>query len=314
MKRSRTFPGKVKGLKSPTQLPENESSGREWQELNRAWWERAPMRYDWTEAIQAEWGSAAYFEEIDRRFFQSVHQYLPWHKRPFDNLIDFTGLKDQDVLEIGVGCGSHAQLIAPFCKSFTGIDLTENARRETTKRLESFGIPGRIVCMDAEKMSFPDVSFDFIWSWGVLHHSANPFKILREMHRVLRPDGQVTVMVYHRSFWKYYVMDGFIRGILSGELFRKGSFLRVNQAATDGALARYYRPEEWRRLCTGLFDVESSFVTGQKSDLILLPRGPLKRSVEAFLPDGLTRFFTNRLRFGSFLIVKMRRNDSAYAG
>ncbi len=294
---------KVQGLKSPVQLPESESIAKEWQALNRAWWEEAPMRYDWNKTIGAQFGTRDYFEEIDRRFFESVRHYMPWRDRPFDNLIDFESLRNKDVLEIGVGHGSHAQLIVPFCKSFTGIDLTQKGSEATASRLRIFGIPARIFRMDAEKLSFPDESFDFIWSWGVIHHSADPLQILRQMHRVLRPGGKVVVMVYHRSFWRYFIVDGFIKGILGGELFRHGSLLSVNQAGTDGAIARYYRPKEWKKLCEGLFSIERQYITGQKSDVI-----PLK--IEKVLPDNVARIFTHQLRQGSFLVAKMRKHSN----
>lgn len=302
-------PFKAKGFRAPTQLPENETVRKEWQALNKAWWEATPMRYDWDEAIEAEPESPAYFEEIDRRFFGSVRHYMPWRERPFDPLIPFSSLRDRDVLEIGVGHGSHAQLIAPFCKSFTGIDLTQKGSHMTARRLELFDIPGRILCMDAESLSFPDASFDFIWSWGVIHHSAHPLRILREMRRVLRPGGRATVMVYHRSFCQYYFLEGFLRGVLCGELWRKASLHHINQAATDGALARYYRPKEWQRLCEGLFEIKHFFITGQKTDVIPLPAGRLKKIFECILPDALSRSLTHALKMGSFLIAEMKRKD-----
>src|SRR5205085_539710 len=108
-------------------------------------------------------------------------------------------LYDKDVLEIGVGQGTHAQLLAPRCKSFTGIDLTTCAVEMTSERLKLFKIPGAVLEMDAEHMSFGDGSFDYIWSWGVIHHSADTNRVLKEMHRVLRPGGKCTVMIYYRS-------------------------------------------------------------------------------------------------------------------
>ena len=59
--------------------------------------------------------------------------------------------------------------------------------------------------MDAEQLQFPDSSFDLIWTWAVIHHSSNTRRILEEMRRVLRPGGKAIVMVYHRTFWEYYV-------------------------------------------------------------------------------------------------------------
>ncbi len=274
------------------------------------WWESSPMRYDWRRKITAEPGSLEYFREIDDRFFETVRHFMPWQKRPFDSLIDFDSLRRRRVLEIGVGHGSHAQLIAPHSKSFTGIDLTEIACQMTRRRFELLGLKTDIFKMDAENMSFPDESFDYIWSWGVVHHSANTMNVLREMYRVLSPGGEAVLMVYHRSFWKYYVETGFVRGILGGDLFRYRSLNKVLQSASDGAIARYYKPKEWLEMCQGLFEVNNFLVFGQKTDLLLLPYSFLKNMVMRILPDSITRFFTNRLRFGSLLVVKMRKGGS----
>ena len=59
----------------------------------------------------------------------------------------------------------------------------------TSRRLKLFNIPGKVLQMDAEDMNFADYSFDFIWSWGVIHHSADTRRVLQEMHRVLRRGG-----------------------------------------------------------------------------------------------------------------------------
>ena len=118
------FGNKAAGFDSPTQLPRDDTQRQQWQAANKAWWESTPMRYDWRDKIAAEPGSEAYFTEIDRRFLLSARKYMPWHNAPFDEVIPFDELQDKDVLEIGVGQGTHAQLLAPRCKSFTGIDLT----------------------------------------------------------------------------------------------------------------------------------------------------------------------------------------------
>jgi|HubBroStandDraft_6_1064221.scaffolds.fasta_scaffold689944_1 2-polyprenyl-3-methyl-5-hydroxy-6-metoxy-1,4-benzoquinol methylase len=54
-----------------------------------------------------------------------------------------TELPSLDVLEIGVGQGAHAQLLAPEGRTFEGIDLTEAASQATAKRIEVFGLAGR---------------------------------------------------------------------------------------------------------------------------------------------------------------------------
>jgi len=46
-----------------------------------------------------------------------------------------------------------------------------------------------------------------VWSWGVIHHSANPANVLKEIQRVLRPGGRAITMVYYRGWWNYFVME-----------------------------------------------------------------------------------------------------------
>src|SRR5262245_1671861 len=121
------FGNKAEGFDRPTQLPRDDAQRQRWQDANRAWWESTPMRYDWRAGIGFEPGTEAYFREIDARFLSSVRKFLPWRTTPFEQLIPFTDLANRDVLEIGVGQGTHAQLIAPNAKSFTGIDLTTAA-------------------------------------------------------------------------------------------------------------------------------------------------------------------------------------------
>jgi ubiquinone/menaquinone biosynthesis C-methylase UbiE len=300
------FLNKAAEFRGPTQLPTDEAQRRQWQSINRAWWEATPMRYDWREPLIAPVGTKAYFEEIDCRFLASVHKYMPWKAVPFDTLIPFKELRDKDVLEIGTGLGTHAQLLSPWCKSFTGIDLTETASALTAQRLRLFGLSGRALRMDAEDMEFTSHSFDYIWSWGVIHHSADTRRVLTEMRRVLRLGGRATVMVYHRTWWAYYV-SALLRGLFRHELRKYGDLHKVTQAATDGAIARYYTPYEWREISKGLFDVESFRIYGLKAEILPIPAGRAKRLVEKLLPDAFGRLLTNRLRFGSFLVAKMRR-------
>jgi ubiquinone/menaquinone biosynthesis C-methylase UbiE len=300
------FGNKAPGFDAPTQLPQGDEQRRNWQAANRTWWEATPMRYDWRAGIAAPPGSREYFEEVDRRFLSSARKYLPWKNIPFEALIPYAALADKDVLEIGVGQGTHAQLIAPRCKSFTGIDLTEHAAVMTAKRFEVFGIPGRIMRMDAEEMSFADGSFDYVWSWGVIHHSADTRRVLQEMKRVLRPGGKCSVMIYFRSWWSFYIC-GSLRRLLQRQFRSARNLHDIAQAATDGAIARYFSVADWRALNAGLFTIDSVEVCGLKTELIPLPHGRLKRALEAILPDPIARVLLRRLHMGSFLVAHMTR-------
>jgi SAM-dependent methyltransferase len=293
-----------------TALPESPEQKESWQNMNRAWWEKNPMRYDFTyENNRFQEGTKEFYEEVDRRFYVSVYQFMPWQKRPFDPIIDFAALRRKDVLEIGVGCGSNAQLLSENSGSFTGIDLTEYAVNATKTRFRCFGLSGNILRMDAEKMEFKDNSFDFIWSWGVIHHSSNTRKILEEIHRVLRPGGRVAVMVYHRSIWNTYVRGALYYGVIKGRFLKSRSLNSIIQQSTDGALARYYTVSEWDAELSRLFKVENSSVYGSKSQIIPLPWGRTKEFLMKLIPDAWGRFITNRPFMGFLLVSSFTKQN-----
>jgi SAM-dependent methyltransferase len=259
------------------------------------------MRYDWRRQLELEAFSKPYYEEIDRRFFSDARASLPWKAIPFDTLIDFESLADKRVLEIGVGSGSHAQLLAARVGGYVGIDLTEHAVAATSKRLALFGLPGEVLRMDAEELAFADASFDFVWSWGVIHHSSNTRRIVDEIHRVLRPGGKAVLMVYHRGWWNYYAW-GTLVGLTRGDLMRTRSLHKAVQCATDGALARYYTPASWRRLIGDSFVVDYVLIQGNRAMLFPLPSGRVKSAVMNVVPDAVTRALTGPCRMGNFLI------------
>ncbi len=293
------------GFARPTDLPRTPEEAERWQEANRAWWESHPMRYDWKDALGVSEFSREFYEEIDRRFFAGAREYMPWKRIPFDALVDFDALRDQDVLEIGVGSGSHAALLARHAHSFTGVDLTEYAVKSTSDRLRVLGLPGRVLRMDAERMEFPDASFDFVWSWGVIHHSSNTPQIVAEIARVLRPGGRAVTMVYHRNLWNYYVAGGFFHGVVQGDLLRTRSLAQTVQRHTDGAIARYYSIPEWKAIVGRHFRVERIRVYGGKPEILPIPGGALKRRLLDWIPDSLGRLLTNRMRMGQFLVSEL---------
>jgi len=293
----------INGFKSPTSSPQSDTQASEWQEKNRLWWNNNPMRYDWKKPIEFKEFSRDFYKEIDKRFFSISWEFMPWKRIPFDPVIDFESLAQKDVLEIGVGNGSHAQLLAAYAKSYTGIDITDYAVKSTAKRMKAFGLnEARIIKTDAENMKFYDDSFDYIWTWGVIDHSANTETIIKEMSRVLRPGGRATVMVYHRGWWNYYFIGTVFHGILRGGLFRTGSLHKTIQENTDGAFSRYYTTADWRRMASAFFHVDTIRIYGPKTDLFPIPGSKFKSSIMKATPDTICRFLTNVCRMGGFLV------------
>src|SRR5689334_13605793 len=232
-------------MTSRAQMASN-TPAAEVQAENRRWWNANPMSYDWHKTILAAAGTHEFYQEIDRRFFSSSSFYRgpAANSRPFAKWIPFERLRGKRVLEIGCGLGAHAQLLSEAGCNLTCIDITDRAVDNTRRRLALYGLPADVRRMDAEEMDFHDAEFDLVWSWGVIHHSAHPECILRQVYRVLKPGGEFRFMVYHRpSLSGFYSL---VRGFLSGKFFQGMSARQVLGFYTDGYLARFYTRRELR--------------------------------------------------------------------
>jgi SAM-dependent methyltransferase len=111
-----------------------------------------------------------------------------------------------------VGTGADGIVFAQHGARYTGVDLTETAVDAATRHFEMMGQNGVFQTENAEKLSFEDESFDIVYSFGVLHQTAAPFRAIDEVFRVLRPGGLAKVMLYHKHSFNYYVrIMGFMR-------------------------------------------------------------------------------------------------------
>jgi ubiquinone/menaquinone biosynthesis C-methylase UbiE len=141
----------------------------------------------------------------EREFFEKFREHrfkTEWH---LPLLVPFTESRDRKILEIGIGNGADGAMFALNGGDYTGVDLTEAALDATRRHFEVLGLSGIFRKEDAERLSFPDSTFDLVYSHGVLHHTPDTQKAVSEVHRVLKPGGQAIVMLYHKHSFNYYI-------------------------------------------------------------------------------------------------------------
>jgi SAM-dependent methyltransferase len=269
----------------------------------RRWWSENPMTYDWRGEIPYPPGSPEHLAEVERRFLSEAWFAQEQGATPFSGLIPLDELHGRDVLEIGCGTGVHARLLAEAGARLSAVDLTPTAVELTQRRLELAGLGADVREADAERLPYDDDSFDFVWSWGVIHHSQSTDRVIEEVARVLRPGGRLALMVYHRNsitFWLNYVA---YRGIVRGGLLREGSDELANRWS-DGVIARHYtRASLTGALAPWFEDIETQ-VMGQLAEAVPLParvRRPVARLVPQSAQHALLR------RGGWFLFAGARR-------
>jgi 2-polyprenyl-3-methyl-5-hydroxy-6-metoxy-1,4-benzoquinol methylase len=275
---------------------------------NQRWWTTHTMSYDWNDRLTQVQYSKEWFDEIDKRFVNGARLFAHGSQL-FDRIIPFSELAGKRVLEIGCGMGLHTELMVRAGANVVAIDLSSTSVAATRARAELKGLRCDVRQMDAVSMDFPDSSFDFVWSWGVIHHSAHTGRIIKEIDRVLRPSGRVRAMVYNLGGMPAYIamVTKYFWGFWLGR-----SLDEYLWQSTDGYSARFYS----RDLLTDTFGIFFSDVAvvsfGQEADAIPLPgvlRRPIVRLISA---ERLRRMAAKR---GAFLFVtasKPVQSDSGY--
>ena len=88
--------------------------------------------------------------------------------------------------------------IWPDCGEFTGIDISDKGFEQA---LERFSEHGNVSFreMSASSIDFPDETFDAVMILNSLHHLEDPRESIREMYRVLAPDGLLWVCEMYRD-------------------------------------------------------------------------------------------------------------------
>jgi len=166
----------------------------------RAFWQENPCG---TKFADAEPGSRRFYELVEQHRYEKE-----WH---IPEAANFAGTAGKRVLEIGCGLGTDGAQFAKAGADYTGCDLTEAAVEFARKRFALSNLPGTFRTADAEKLDFPDNTFDVVYSHGVLHHTPDTEGAVREVHRVLKTGGRAIVMLYHRDSYNYRINIRFLR-------------------------------------------------------------------------------------------------------
>jgi len=110
------------------------------------------------------------------------------------------GLEANDrVLEVGIGTGLNLPLYPPFVR-LTGIDLSQEMLDKAVERVQTLTMPNvTLKVMDATSMDFGSDEFDKALATYTISAVPDPVAVLREMRRVVRPDGVIVILNHFRS-------------------------------------------------------------------------------------------------------------------
>jgi ubiquinone/menaquinone biosynthesis C-methylase UbiE len=214
------------------------SDGASVKDRVRSYWHESPNGSTLTSAAA---GTAEFYAEIERARY-AAEPFIP-------TFADFDGARGKTVLEIGIGVGTDFVRFARAGAVVTGVDLTERSVALVRQRLADEGLQGRVQVADAEALPFESQSFDRVYSWGVLHHTPNTPRAIREAVRVLRPGGELCVMLYARHSWFAYAVWARF-ALLRGRPWQTLADVLHAHMESEGTTA--YTKRELTRLFAGL--------------------------------------------------------------
>lgn len=99
------------------------------------------------------------------------------------------------ILVLGMGTCRDTRYLSKENKVW-GIDSS----REAVKIAIKYGIKGSVADL-SKKIKFKSNSFDIIIAKDILEHIANPLDLLKEIRRLLRPDGYAVINVPNHFYW-----------------------------------------------------------------------------------------------------------------
>jgi ubiquinone/menaquinone biosynthesis C-methylase UbiE len=268
-------------MANPRPIPELKDEVREF-------WNSAPCGSRYLE------GAEEYEAQARARY--SLEPFIP-------EFAQFASARGLRVLDVGVGMGADYLEWLKAGARATGVDLSPASLESARRRCELTGYQADLRVADAEHLPFPDNTFDVVYSYGVMHHSPDTAQCLREAARVLKPGGQVRIMLYHHPS-----LTGAMLWLRYG-MFRGRSLRRTVYDYLESPGTKSYTKAEVHSMMAGFEDVtiQQAFSPG---DLLLHRpsarfQSPIYRAAWRLYPRALVRKFGHG--WGLFLLISGRK-------
>jgi len=197
-------------------------------------------------------GTAGFFADLDEYHFDKLHHLL--------RLVPFDGMRGRRVLDVGCGAGVDLMRFAKGGAIATGVDISPSAIALARKHAAFRQLDVDLQVADAERLPFPDGTFDLVFAHGVIQYSNDTQRVVDECRRVLKPGGEAIFQAYNRHSW----------------LNALSKLMRVGLEHEGAPVLRKFSPAEFTRLLRGFasvrvvyerFPVKSRLHTGWKGTL-----------------------------------------------
>ena len=170
--------------------------------------------------------------------FAPVYEWLHF-SRP-EKLLNFLKAekllnKNDKVLDLAGGTGRIGHLVSEFVGKVVVVDASKPMLKECKRK---YGLDCRYG--HAEKVDFPDNSFDKVLIVDAFHHFQDQSAVIKEIKRILKPNGKVIIEeVNPRKIFGFLLM-------IAEKIFAMGS--------------SFYQPKDLEKLFLDNFNVKTNLV------------------------------------------------------
>ena len=164
----------------------------------RTYWDDRPCN---VKHSKKEVGTKEYFDEVERKRY-TAEPHIP-------SFAGFSNTKGKKVLEVGCGMATEGINFARAGATYTGTDLSTESLDLAKKRFNVYNNEGNFYLGNSEELSsfVPVETYDLIYSFGVIHHSPHPEKIISEIKKYMNKDSTLKIMLYASESWKNYMIE-----------------------------------------------------------------------------------------------------------
>jgi SAM-dependent methyltransferase len=162
-------------------------------------------------------------ESWDRDYYHPIAER--YYDRAIPAMLRLMGVEPGAyVLDAGCGPGVHtARAVRAGC-TVCAIDISQTMLEEAQKRVANAGLASAVQFQqeDLTRLTFPNRSFRYVFSWGVIVHVRAVEKALDEFARIVEPGGKLALYVTNSEAWDHK-LESLVRFLLRRPLVGRES-------------------------------------------------------------------------------------------
>ena len=155
------------------------------------------------------------------------------------------------VLDAGCGTGQLAIFLSMARRDVVGIDFSWGSLSKGNAFRKKFTMKHvDLAQMDLFQLGLKEESFDYVFSNGVLHHTADPYGAFKNIVRLVKPGGFITIGLYNTYGRLFLDMRRMIFNLTRDKLARLDYFMRQRKLGDEKKrvwyMDQYKHPHEMK--------------------------------------------------------------------